>query len=95
MADREVYGGLLIIVGFGLAISYVWLRNLDLMWVGLAIFTVGLLLVPTEEKSWYCAACGQYLGKGDVTSKCERCGSNRVTDEDPGAGEVVRVKSSR
>lgn len=68
------------------------LNSMEVMMVGAAAFAVGIFLVYMDVRKWYCAACGQFLGRGDRPSRCERCGSNRVTTEDPGAGDAVRVR---
>lgn len=68
------------------------IRETALMWVGVGPFMVGCLLLWLAYRKWYCAQCGQFLGRGDRPNRCARCGSNRVTNEDPGVGDKVRVE---
>lgn len=56
-----------------------------LMVIGVGIFAIGGFFLFLDMQAWYCAACGQFLGRGDKPSRCKRCGSNRVTTNDPGA----------
>jgi len=44
----------------------------------------------TEE--YFCAGCGNYLGKSEPYGACSNCGSNRYTTDDPGAGNAIRQK---
>jgi len=58
-------------------------------------FALGLIQIAfalaAGPKNVYCTGCGQYLGQSDgFRSPCHRCGSNRWTKSDPGAG--IRVK---
>ena len=39
-------------------------------------------------QEYFCADCGQYLGKSPKT--CSRCGSNRYSLKDSGVGQTVR-----
>lgn len=85
MKARVKYGGLLAAAGI-----LVWTSELPadytaLTYLSLGAFVAGALMLYTAYQSWYCAACGQHLGRGEKPSGCERCGSNRVTASDPGA----------
>lgn len=91
MVNRVGVGGILLLAGMAIVIGSFRMKVYDLMWLGMVVFTMGLLLIPSQ-KPWYCAQCGQFLGRGNTSSSCERCGSNRVTNTDPGVGDVVRVK---
>ncbi len=53
--------------------------------VGFVCAAVAHLFLPKQtfyQQDYYCAACGQYLGS--APERCDRCGSNRYTTEDPG-----------
>lgn len=85
MKAQVKYGFLLAVAGL-----LVWSSGLpgdytSLTYLSLGAVVVGGLMVYSAVQSWYCAACGQHLGRGEKPSKCGRCGSNRVTTEDPGA----------
>lgn len=90
LGTRE-YGGIAVMIGaIGIALGMSW--NLpDLSMIGTMFFVVGGLVVYFTLDPWYCAMCGQKLGRAKP-SECERCGSNRMTRRDPGAGEAVRMK---
>lgn len=45
---------------------------------------VGYIYIRDYQK-YYCASCGQFLGRGSPNGSCPRCGSNRHTTSDPGA----------
>ncbi|WP_142860766.1 hypothetical protein [Salinigranum halophilum] len=99
MADRETIGGGLLLIGLaavgvGAFLGY----NTDVMTVGTILTVLGVVIAAWDlevERDWYCAACGQYLGEGGQPNGCTRCGSNRVTTEDPGVGQAVRIKDER
>lgn len=42
------------------------------------------------KDEYFCADCGQFIGYNSTT--CERCGCNRNTKEDSGAGKTIRNK---
>jgi len=85
MRAKVKYGGVVFLIGAVILIGSAELGFTDVMWVGaLAVAIGGASLYMAFEK-WYCAACGQFLGRGSQPDRCERCGSNRVTTEDPGA----------
>lgn len=93
--DKQKYGGILILVGalvMGVSLTFDWI---DGMWVGLVILVPGGLLLYAAWQKWYCAQCGQFLGRGSRPGNCGRCGSNRVTNKDPGVGDAVRVMNDR
>lgn len=95
MLDRKMAGFVLIaaatVIGLGLY-SIEFYEQLPWMFIpGM----VGAVLLYLEYRKWYCEQCGQVLGTGDKPNRCNRCGSNRVTTRDPGAGEAVRVKDGR
>lgn len=72
-------GGLLLsLIGFEFTIDIVWQ-------VGVAGAMLGGAVLAMNLQAWYCAACGQMLGRGEKPGRCDRCGSNRVTTNDPGA----------
>lgn len=58
---------------------------------GLTILSIGAVAVYLGLDKWYCQNCGQKLGK-IKPKECGRCGSNRISTQDPGAGKAVRVK---
>ncbi len=85
MRPKVKYGVMLL--GFGILL---WISGLpsqftELMYVSLTTTVIGGVLLYVAYESWYCAACGQFLGRGSRPDRCERCGSNRVTTSDPGA----------
>ena len=43
-------------------------------------------------KKIYCADCGNYLGKENESSGCNKCGGNIVSYEQTGAGRTVYNK---
>jgi DNA-directed RNA polymerase subunit RPC12/RpoP len=89
-----VAGLILLLIGMGLAVgSVVYYQSIYGLFAGSIITVLGfLILFDPEEDDWYCAKCGQYLGQGERPGSCDRCGSNRLTTEDPGAGDAVRVE---
>lgn len=95
MLNRENAGYALLGVG-GLGLWSGWEFGFqDLLVLGIMIMVVGVMLLYLEYRKWYCANCGQRLSQGDRPDRCGRCGSNRVTTNDPGVGEAVRVKDDR
>ncbi|WP_435347873.1 hypothetical protein [Haloarchaeobius sp. HRN-SO-5] len=85
MDDKEKYGVALAAGGMLLWIGGYEIGFVELSYIGLVPFVIGGLLLYSAWMKWYCAACGQFLGRGDKPRRCDRCGSNRVTNEDPGA----------
>lgn len=62
------------------------------------VLVVSAVLVVAGAVAWllrprrrYCASCGQDLGRRDVPNTCPRCGSNRFTTDDPGAGLNINI----
>lgn len=100
MGDSEAYIGGAIIVGFIVILASVWYgketgdhENATGGFVlGAGLFAVGFFLAQAEWQQWYCSACGQKVGQGEKPDRCQRCGSNRLTTNDPGAGQKVRVE---
>lgn len=92
---KAKYGGALL--GVGALILWVGqsISNVDMMWVGGILVMGGGALFYLAIEKWYCAACGQLLSRGTKPSRCDRCGSNRVTNSDPGVGRAVRVQDDR
>lgn len=99
MADFEAIGGGLLLIGLAsVAVGSFLDFNPDIVIAGIVLAVFGVLVssIDSEEnQEWYCAACGQYLGEGQQPNGCTRCGSNRVTTEDPGVGQAVRVQDNR
>lgn len=92
MNEKEQYGLALVALGVGIVLVAISFDFMGAGLVGIPIMAFGFVLLYLSVRKWYCAQCGQFLGKGDQPSGCERCGSNRVTTDDPGAGEAVRVR---
>lgn len=85
MRDQVKYGAGLFAVAAVVTIGSAELGFTEGMYAGAAGAAIsGVVLYMAFEK-WYCAACGQFLGRGEKPSMCERCGSNRMTTDDPGA----------
>ena len=79
------YGALL--TGGGLLM---WMSGLAneynaVLYISTAALVIGGGMRYLAYEKWYCAACGQVLSRGQKPDRCERCGSNRVTTNDPGA----------
>ena len=87
------YGGIMAGVGAVVVTGASFLELYQVMWVGLPLFILGAMLLFMAFEKWYCAACGQYLSRGRKPNRCDRCGSNRVTNDDPGAGRAVRIEN--
>lgn len=60
----------------------------------IGVVCAGALLVAwlLRPRQYYCAKCGQDLGRGDPPDTCPRCGSNRFTNEDPGVAQKIELK---
>ena len=86
------YGGVLLVVGGLVIVGSQSVGLIEGMYAGTALFVVGGVLLYFAFEKWYCAACGQYLSRGRKPQRCDRCGSNRVTNQDPGAGRAVRIR---
>jgi len=95
MDDKEVqkYGFIVSVLGIVVLGGSAQIDWIEGMWIGVAITMPGVLMLYYAWRDWYCAQCGQHLGQGSRPDRCDRCGSNRVTNEDPGVGDAVRVKS--
>lgn len=52
---------------------------------------IAAILWAMWPRQYYCANCGQDLGRGDPPESCPKCGSNRFTNEDPGVGKKLRI----
>lgn len=92
MKEREKYGLALVTIGVAIVLAGLYFNKTEGTVAGVPVMALGFVLLYLSVRKWYCAQCGQFLGKGDQPSGCERCGSNRVTTDDPGAGEAVRVR---
>ena len=61
-------------------------------WIGVLLMGLGGCAVvgafTGEKKDYFCADCGQYIG--DKPARCDRCGCNRYTTDDPGAGATIK-----
>ena len=70
---------------WGVWSTFKWTAGI--VFFGTAALTVLSLFADTSPAvSVYCASCGQYVGtKKRFYMPCERCGSNRHTQRDPGA----------
>lgn len=96
----QIFGYDMGYAGLGIAIfgGIVWMVSLEfdqmtVGYVGLGMIVIGGMMFYLAIRKWYCAACGQFLGRGSKPSRpCNRCGSNRFTSQDPGAGDTVRIK---
>lgn len=85
MREKTKYGA--IFAGGGVLVALLG-ASVDisaLMQAGTVGLVIGGALLYLAFEKWYCAACGQFLGRGEKPGSCERCGSNRVTNSDPGA----------
>jgi len=64
----------------------------DMQTAAIYAFLPGMLLlaggVELLKKVWYCADCGQYVGK--TRRPCYRCGCNMLTTQYSGSGRTVR-----
>lgn len=100
MGDSESYTGGAIILGVILIFGSSWYAietgdydNASIgSVIGIVLFAVGYLAAQAKWQQWYCSACGQKVGQGEKPDRCQRCGSNRLTTSDPGAGQKVRVE---
>lgn len=92
MEDKVKYGLALLAAGSLVLFVAGQLDSVNGMGVGAAIVVAGGFLLHLAWRKWYCAQCGQFLGRGERPRRCDRCGSNRVTNEDPGPGDTVKVR---
>lgn len=98
MGDSEAFVGWSIILGILLTIGsilYGFITEPSLnaatgVTIGVVLVSLGVWAAQPEQQ-WYCSACGQKLGRGEKPTHCQRCGSNRSTRKDPGAGQKFRV----
>lgn len=88
---RKYAAGAMLVGGI-IAFAGSELNSMDAMAAGGSLLVVGGAALFLTFQRWYCANCGQALSRGKKPQRCNRCGSNRVTTDDPGVGEAVRVK---
>jgi len=55
----------------------------QLYYAGVPLLSAGGVGLYMRVRPWYCKMCGQFLGRGQKPGRCNRCGSNRVTNRDP------------
>ena len=103
MGDSEAYTGGAMFLGLLLIFGSYWyatgtggydnwLSRIG-FGIGVLLFVVGYFALRAGWQQWYCSACGQKVGQGKKPDRCQRCGSNRLTTSDPGAGQKVRVEN--
>lgn len=62
----------------------------DLYYIGVPLLSAGGVGLYMRVRPWYCKMCGQFLGRGQKPNRCNRCGSNRVTNRDPTSKDSPR-----
>ena len=64
----------------------------DVATLSMLVLGIGLGVLYFTLDQWYCAMCGQVQGRVVKPKRCDRCDSNRMTKQDPGVGDAVRMK---